>query len=212
MGFLLAHSAWQIDPFPTCWPMNGLFVHWSRGWGVLSFSERLAVWVYTTSFVKFITNVSISSICIFPADLRPGKLGFVTLNPIPWQVIASSNLAITRFVITYPWVPYSFSYLHIWQRNCRTVYNILNQLSEWNRCYDRDFARFQLDMSFLGTGNIAIKLNIAQNRHWRIWLIACMYNCTECQSCPRIDINYTSFRYFRVRSTSIPGPWLSIYC
>ena len=27
--------------FPTCWPMNGLFVHWSRGWGVLSFSECL---------------------------------------------------------------------------------------------------------------------------------------------------------------------------
>ena len=41
MGFLLAHSAQQIDQFPTCWPMNGLFGHWSRGWGVLSFSERL---------------------------------------------------------------------------------------------------------------------------------------------------------------------------
>ena len=37
----LGHSAWQIDQFPTCWPMNGLFVHWSRGWGVSSFSERL---------------------------------------------------------------------------------------------------------------------------------------------------------------------------
>ena len=33
MGFLLGHSAWQIDQFPTCWPMNGLFVHWYRGWG-----------------------------------------------------------------------------------------------------------------------------------------------------------------------------------
>ena len=41
MGFLMGHSAWQIDQFPTCWPMNGLFVHWSRGWGVSSFSERL---------------------------------------------------------------------------------------------------------------------------------------------------------------------------
>ena len=41
MGFLLAQSAWQIDQFPTCWSMNGLLVHWSRGWGVLSFSERL---------------------------------------------------------------------------------------------------------------------------------------------------------------------------
>ena len=41
MGFLLGHSAWRIDQFPTCWPMNGLSVHWSRGWGVSSFSERL---------------------------------------------------------------------------------------------------------------------------------------------------------------------------
>ena len=45
MGFLLAHIAWQIDQFPICWPMNGIFVHWSRGWGVLSFSERLVHYV-----------------------------------------------------------------------------------------------------------------------------------------------------------------------
>ena len=43
MDFLMGHSAWQIDQFPTCWPMNGLFVHWSRGWGVSSFSERLVL-------------------------------------------------------------------------------------------------------------------------------------------------------------------------
>ena len=43
VGFHLGHSAWQIDQFPTCWPMNGLFVHWSRGWGVSSFSERLVL-------------------------------------------------------------------------------------------------------------------------------------------------------------------------
>ena len=45
MGFLMGHSAWQIDQFPICWPMNGLFVHWSRGWGVSSFSERLVRYV-----------------------------------------------------------------------------------------------------------------------------------------------------------------------
>ena len=45
MGFLMGHSAWQMDQFPTCWPMNGLFVHWSRGWGVSSFSERLVDYV-----------------------------------------------------------------------------------------------------------------------------------------------------------------------
>ena len=43
MGFLLAHSAWQIVQFPICWPMNGLSVHWFRSWGVLSFSERLLI-------------------------------------------------------------------------------------------------------------------------------------------------------------------------
>ena len=31
----------KLLQFPICWPLNGLFVHWSRGWGVLSFSERL---------------------------------------------------------------------------------------------------------------------------------------------------------------------------
>ena len=46
MGFLLGHSAWQINQFPTCWPMNGLFVYWSRGWGVSSFSERLVDYVH----------------------------------------------------------------------------------------------------------------------------------------------------------------------
>ena len=33
----------KLLQFPTCWSMNGLFVQWYRGWGVLSFSERL-VW------------------------------------------------------------------------------------------------------------------------------------------------------------------------
>ena len=31
----------KLLQFPTCWPIKGLFVHWPRGWGVLSFSERL---------------------------------------------------------------------------------------------------------------------------------------------------------------------------
>ena len=38
----------KLLQFPTCWPMNGLFVHWSRGWGVLSFSERLVYHVPIT--------------------------------------------------------------------------------------------------------------------------------------------------------------------
>ena len=55
MGFLMGHSAWQIDQFPTCWPMNGLFVHWSRGWGVSSFSERLVDYVpIIVSFFRII--------------------------------------------------------------------------------------------------------------------------------------------------------------
>ena len=54
MGFLMGHSAWQIDQFPTCWPMNGLFVHWSRGWGVSSFSERLVNEFQPTDYTKLI--------------------------------------------------------------------------------------------------------------------------------------------------------------
>ena len=40
----------KLLQYPTCWPTNGLFVHWSRGWGVLSFSERLVkeVFPYTS--------------------------------------------------------------------------------------------------------------------------------------------------------------------
>ena len=53
MGLTLGHGAWQMDQpsngsiwtlqFPTCWPMYGLCVPWSRGWGVLSFSECLVM-------------------------------------------------------------------------------------------------------------------------------------------------------------------------
>ena len=62
-GLVLGHGAWprcmanrsakswvnvELLQFPTYWPMSGLFVHWSRGWGVLSFSERL---VYETECI-----------------------------------------------------------------------------------------------------------------------------------------------------------------
>ena len=50
MGLTVGYGAWQIDRpsngsvwNPTCWPMNGLFVNWSRGWRVL-FSERLVAY------------------------------------------------------------------------------------------------------------------------------------------------------------------------
>ena len=74
MGFLMGHSAWQIDQFPTCWPMNGLFVHWSRGWGVSSFSERLVC--LTITIMKMFQRVSV---CI--------PVHFIYLN---WQETASS--------------------------------------------------------------------------------------------------------------------------
>ena len=40
----------KLLQFPTCWPIKGLFVHWSRGWGVLSFSERLVVLVQISKY------------------------------------------------------------------------------------------------------------------------------------------------------------------
>ena len=63
MGFLMGHSAWQIDQFPTCWPMNGLFVHWSRGWGVSSFSERL---VLTAIYANLVSVDGIVSLVMVP--------------------------------------------------------------------------------------------------------------------------------------------------
>ena len=90
MGFLMGHSAWQIDQFPTCWPMNGLFVHWSRGWGVSSFSERLVT--VTFHFYAFIDKrniqvlckpCSLSSICDFLLD---------TVTPQPLQQSKSSRV------------------------------------------------------------------------------------------------------------------------
>ena len=99
MVFLLAHSAWQIDQFPTCWPMNGLFVHWSRGWGVLSFSERLVVWSPAMNAVSVV-------------------LSWVTMDPSAeaclWTVALHRNLLLLSSLIneflnlgcqleTYPW-------------------------------------------------------------------------------------------------------------
>ena len=36
----------KLLQFPTCLPLNGLFGHWSRGWGVFSFSEHLVLFFY----------------------------------------------------------------------------------------------------------------------------------------------------------------------
>ena len=52
-GFTMGHGAWQVDrpsdgsmwnsySFQSVCPW-WLFVHWSRGWGVLSFSERFFI-------------------------------------------------------------------------------------------------------------------------------------------------------------------------
>ena len=72
MGFLMGHSAWQIDQFPACWPMNGLFAHWSRGWGVSSFSERLV-------FNSILIPIPLHSI---PIPI-PIPLGWKIAIPIP---------------------------------------------------------------------------------------------------------------------------------
>ena len=71
MGFLLGHSAWQIDQFPTCWPMNGLSVHWSRGWGVSSFSERLVEMLCTKCWPSALVMVLIPfpEITALPASM-----------------------------------------------------------------------------------------------------------------------------------------------
>ena len=87
MGLTLGHGAWQIDrpsngsmwnlQFPTCWPMNGLFFHWSRGWGMLSLSERLvsnSFWIPIPGIgIDSNSNSKIySSPAFYPSALRAG--------------------------------------------------------------------------------------------------------------------------------------------
>ena len=84
MGFLMGHSAWQIDQFPTCWPMNGLFVHRSRGWGVSSFSERLVCQDYihictcVDDICKLIIDIPITHRTLTPMVSHASKLNQFT--------------------------------------------------------------------------------------------------------------------------------------
>ena len=55
----------KLLQFPTCRPMNGLFVHWSRGWGVL-FSERL---VSVLMLSKVLVLLLILRICVLAPTL-----------------------------------------------------------------------------------------------------------------------------------------------
>ena len=89
MGFLMGHSAWQIDQFPTCWPMNGLFVHWSRGWGVSSFSERLVDYVpiivssYNFQELLPMTNVrSMQKVKVKVTEVTTQLNRFRTVTPV----------------------------------------------------------------------------------------------------------------------------------
>ena len=56
----------KLLQFPTCWPMNGLSIHWSRGWGVLSFSECFVptenVWISIKISLKFVPMGTINNI------------------------------------------------------------------------------------------------------------------------------------------------------
>ena len=74
----------KLLQFPTCWPMNGLFVHWSRGWGVLSFSERLvSVFFRIASLVQgqFIDNILEKDLVVKKLKCIASNLCFVSLWP-----------------------------------------------------------------------------------------------------------------------------------
>ena len=43
-------AQWASSQWPPMTPMNGLFVQWSRGWGVLSFSEHLVSFIISIVF------------------------------------------------------------------------------------------------------------------------------------------------------------------
>ena len=82
MGFLLAHSAWQIDQYPTSWSINGLFVHWSRGWGVLSFSERLVL----SSCLNIILHFELFMLLIEKKLCRLAKFSLQIFHYFNWSV------------------------------------------------------------------------------------------------------------------------------
>ena len=89
LGFHLGHSAWQIDQFPTCWPMNGLFVHWSRGWGVSSFSERLVESVISEHmlWIKFISSQVNQPPCMISQHWFRKWLGALRPHAISWAYV-----------------------------------------------------------------------------------------------------------------------------
>ena len=62
----------KLLQFPTCWPIKGLFVHWSRGWGVLSFSERLVLHRGKAGRLLthrgWVTHICISKLTIIASD------------------------------------------------------------------------------------------------------------------------------------------------
>ena len=123
----MAHSAWQIDQFPTCWPMNGLFVHWSRGWGVLSFSERLVL--KTICSIHFLSEIYPDGISwpLFIFVFLSSILALWWPNTVKFHYNAchyNANASLTRSILgsqTAPTCPHD--HLRVAQHHGQKVWN-----------------------------------------------------------------------------------------
>ena len=128
-GIDLGHGAWQIDrpsngsmwnvQFPTCWPVNGLFVHWSRGWGVLSFFERHASfsfwkmdscssspyisYIFATEYWMFLTHeVSMMAVDVLALYIIISSTTMLLITkdtePLSWERLSNAfTLSVEKF-------------------------------------------------------------------------------------------------------------------
>ena len=114
----------KLLQFPACWPMNGLFVHWSRGWGVLSFSERLVSHRFNT-FDKHLCTCISMVICKIGWSIRPWLSDYISFSfyksycrhdiyriPVAFMIAASALIKVSRLYGLYRYLYTQLIYWH----------------------------------------------------------------------------------------------------
>ena len=109
--------------------MNGLFVHWSRGWGVLSFSERL-VNFYKVSNVTYVSMLFINDKYHFSAICQPDHCAECSdpdtcTKCETGHSLAGDGLCTGEFTFSFAWNENSFNSLRVRkQKHILTFYFI----------------------------------------------------------------------------------------
>ena len=81
----------RLLQFPTCLPMDGLFVHWFRGWGVLSFSERLVCFIWISHLLFWNSMKCIARLMTTSHDMEMQFLLRALCAGNPLLMMTSSN-------------------------------------------------------------------------------------------------------------------------